>query len=103
LNEIVVASSVSWWFTDVAVDPSTKRAIVDSGTRFVGVLLSTLPDDAFRSAGFGDTGTAAAAAGAGDVGDEAGVARSTATTCPPWFTSDVPGTYTSASAFGLCV
>src|SRR4029077_7056197 len=62
LKESVVASSVSWWFTEVAVASSTKRAIVASGTMFVGVLLRTFPLDALRSAGFGDTGTATVAA-----------------------------------------
>src|SRR6478672_13245025 len=75
LNETVVASSVSWWFTEVAVGPSTKCAIVDNGTRLVGVLLSTLPLDALRSAGFGETGTAAgAAAGAADAAADGALA-----------------------------
>ena len=103
LNEIVVASSVSWWFTEVAVGPSTMRAIADNGTRFVGVLLRTFPVDALRSAGFGETGADSSALPEGDVADEAVPALSIATTCPPMFTSDVPGTCTSESAFGLCV
>src|SRR5664279_6479726 len=65
LNEIVVASSVSWWLTEVAVGPSMKRAIAFSGTMLSGELLSTLPPDALRSAGLGDTGTVASGAAAG--------------------------------------
>jgi hypothetical protein len=58
LNEMVVASSPSSWLTEVATDCSSNFATADSGTRLVAVLLSTLPDDALRSAGLADTGTA---------------------------------------------
>src|SRR5436190_8876325 len=81
-------------------------AIVASGTRLAGVLLSTLPVDALRSAGFGETGSTGCVVPVASC-DDAGVApvtaRSVATTRPPLLTSDVPGTYTSDSALGLCV
>ena len=96
---------MSWWLTDVAVGCSMNVAIAASGTRLAGVLLSTLPLDALRSAGFGETGNTTCVVLAASCADvELVVAtRSVATTRPPLFTSDVPGTYTSASAFGLCV
>ena len=97
LNEIVVASSVSWWLTEVAVGPSMKRAITFSGTMLSGVLLSTLPPDALRSAGLGETGTvatgvAAAAPPAAVLLLELAAVLSTATSLPPLLTSLVPGT-----------
>ena len=69
LNEIVVASSPSWWLTEVGVESSTKRATAVSGTRLVALLLSTLPVEAFFSAGLADTGSVGAA------GDRRGLRR----------------------------
>ena len=83
-----------------------NEAIVASGTRLAGVLLRTLPVDALRSAGFGETGSAGCVVPAASCDDDGVVvvtARSVATTLPPLLTNDVPGTYTSDSAFGLCV
>ena len=57
LNEIVVASSPSWWLTEVGAESSKKRATAVSGTRLVALLLRTLPVEAFFSAGLADTGT----------------------------------------------
>ncbi len=51
LNEIVVASSASWWLIDVGVARSRTRATALSGTSGVTVLLSALPVDGSREPG----------------------------------------------------
>ena len=55
LNEIVVASSASWWLIEVGVAPLDEARDAASGTSGVTVLLSALPVDASRSAGLADT------------------------------------------------
>ena len=67
LNEIVVASSASWWLIDVGVERSLKRATALSGTSDVTVLLRALPVEASREPGLAltelvDTADAAAPA-----------------------------------------
>ena len=51
LNEIVVASSASWWLIEVGVARSRKRATAESGTSGVTLLLSALPVDGSREPG----------------------------------------------------
>ena len=58
----MVASSVSWWLIEVAVELSTKRATADSGTSDVAVLASALPLDASRAPGLADSDAAPPAA-----------------------------------------
>ncbi len=66
-----------------------------SGTRLVALLLSTLPDDAFFSAGLADTGRFVLPVIALVVAVD-----STFTAWPLLTTVRVAGTYTSVSAFG---
>ena len=63
LNEIVVASSPSWWLIAVGVARSTKRATALSGTIGVTVLLRALPVEESRDAGIGRHGGRRAAGG----------------------------------------
>ena len=53
----MVASSASWWLTEVAVARSVKLANADSGTMMVGAVLSAWPLAGSRRAGL--TGVAA--------------------------------------------
>ena len=48
LNEMVVASSPSWWLMDVGEARSTTRATALSGTMVDAAVLMTLPVDAPR-------------------------------------------------------
>src|SRR6478609_7861922 len=49
LYEMVVASSESWWLTEVAVGRSLKLAMADKGTMGVALELTAAPVDASRS------------------------------------------------------
>ena len=87
LNDTVVASSVSWWLTEVAAAFSMKRATEVRGTRLVALLLSTLPVEAVRSAGLAETGTVVL-----PVMALVAAVASTLTACPPLFTVRVAAT-----------
>ena len=88
LKEMVVAGSLSWWFTAVGVDASAQCAMADSGTILSGVVLTATPCEAARPGGAAGPATAAGRPpprcrfprwGAGLVGDAATPARTPAT------------------------
>ena len=51
LNEMVVASSPSWWLMEVGAARSTTCAMADSGTMVDGAVLRTCPVEAPRCPG----------------------------------------------------
>src|SRR6478752_7958992 len=54
LYEMVVASSESWWLTEVAVGRCLKLAMADSGAMVLADALTAEPVDASRSDRFAD-------------------------------------------------
>src|ERR1700678_838438 len=51
VDEMVVAGSVFWWFTEVGVAPSAQWAKADSGVISSGVVLTATPWEAARPGG----------------------------------------------------
>ena len=95
LNEIVVASSPSWWLIAVGVARSTKWATALSGTIGVTVLLRALPVEESRAPGLAGT-----VAGVPLAAAAAAAAVATVGLFEVPVLSPRAGTYRSASAFG---
>src|SRR5205085_5167713 len=96
LKEMVVASSASWWFTEVAVGRSAKFAMADSGTMGVAVALTADPVEESRSEGLAEVAVGVVTVLAVVPADAA--CKADCTVADPVFSA---GTYTFFSASGL--